>query len=47
MKYIVRGEKEAAYAWVPPGLKDKATGRDFRKEGGTSSPKTRPKPASS
>lgn len=34
MKYIVRGEKEAAYAWVPPGLKDKATGRDFRKEGG-------------
>lgn len=35
MKYIVRGEKEAAYAWVPPGLKDKATGRDFRKEGGS------------
>jgi len=32
--HIIRAEKEPAYAWVPPGLKDKATGRDFREEGG-------------
>lgn len=31
--HIVRGQKEAAYSWVPPGIIDK-TGRDFRAEGG-------------
>lgn len=34
MEHIVRGEKEAAYAWVPPGMKDPVTGKDFRAEGG-------------
>lgn len=34
VKHIVRGRKEAAYAWVPPGMKNPATGQDFRKEGG-------------
>lgn len=32
--YIVRGKKEAAYAWVPPGITDTVTGKDFRAEGG-------------
>lgn len=31
---IVRGQKVPAYAWVPPGLINPATGRDFREEGG-------------
>lgn len=34
VKHIVQGRKEAAYAWVPPGMKNPATGQDFRKEGG-------------
>lgn len=34
MEHIVRGQKQAAYAWVPPGILDKTTGRDFRAEGG-------------
>lgn len=34
MEHIVRGQKEAAYAWVPPGMIDKTTGQDFRTEGG-------------
>ena len=34
VKHIVRGRKEAAYAWVPPGMKNPATGQDFRKEVG-------------
>lgn len=34
MKHIVRGQKEGAYAWVPPGITDTVTGRDFRAEGG-------------
>lgn len=34
VRNIVRGHKEAAYAWVPPGLKNPATGNDFRHEGG-------------
>ena len=34
VKNIVRAHKIAAYAWVPPDLKDPATGRDFREEGG-------------
>lgn len=33
VQYIVRGQKEAAYAWVPPGIMNRATGRDFRAEG--------------
>lgn len=39
--HIIRAEKEPAYAWVPPGLKDKATGRDFGKKGAISSVKIR------
>ena len=35
MENIVRGQKQAAYAWVPPDLLDPATGRDFREEGGS------------
>lgn len=31
---IVHGGKTPAYAFVPPGLTDEATGQDFRKEGG-------------
>ena len=34
VQHIVRGEKQAAYAWVSPGMTDPATGRDFREEGG-------------
>jgi oligopeptide transport system substrate-binding protein len=34
VKNIVRGQKEAAYGWVPFGIVDPATGRDFREEGG-------------
>ncbi len=34
MRHIVRSQKEAAYAWVPPGIRDEATGEDFRREGG-------------
>lgn len=34
MQHVVRGQKEAAYAWVPPGMVDKTTGKDFRAEGG-------------
>lgn len=34
VRYVVRAKKEAAYAWVPPGIIDEATGRDFREEGG-------------
>lgn len=34
VRHVVRAQKEAAYAWVPPGIMDKATGRDFREEGG-------------
>lgn len=34
VRHIVRAQKEPAYAWVPPGLKDDATGQDFREEGG-------------
>lgn len=34
VRHVVRAQKEAAYAWVPPGIPDEATGRDFRKEGG-------------
>ena len=34
IQHIVRGQKEAAYAWVPPGIIDKTTGQDFRLEGG-------------
>lgn len=34
VKNVVRGGKEAAYAWVAPGLIDPATGQDFRQEGG-------------
>lgn len=35
IQHIVRGQKEAAYAWVPPGITDAVTGRDFREEGGS------------
>lgn len=31
---IIKGGKNPAYAWVPPGLKNPATGVDFREEGG-------------
>lgn len=34
VEHIVRARKEAAYAWVPPGITDTATGKDFRAEGG-------------
>lgn len=34
IQHIVRGQKEAAYAWVPPGITDRVTGKDFRAEGG-------------
>ena len=34
VRHVVRAQKEAAYAWVPPGIADEETGRDFRKEGG-------------
>lgn len=34
VRHIIRGQKQAAYAWVPPGLKNPATGKDFREEGG-------------
>lgn len=34
IQHIVRGRKEAAYAWVPPGITDTVTGTDFRKDGG-------------
>lgn len=32
--YVVKGGKQPAYAWVPPGLANPATGKDFRAEGG-------------
>lgn len=31
---IIKGGKKPAYAWVPPGLINPATGKDFRTEGG-------------
>ena len=31
---VVKGDKKPAYAWVPPGLTDPVTGKDFREEGG-------------
>ena len=31
---IIKGGKKPAYAWVPPGLTNPATGKDFRAEGG-------------
>lgn len=31
---VVKGGKQPAYAWVPPGLPNPASGRDFREEGG-------------
>lgn len=34
IEHIVRGEKQAAYAWVPPGIVDPVTGEDFRTAGG-------------
>ncbi len=34
IEHIVRGQKQPAYAWVPPGITDPASGRDFREEGG-------------
>lgn len=34
VRHVVRAQKEAAYAWVPPGIVDEKTGRDFREEGG-------------
>ncbi|MBC8014381.1 MAG: peptide ABC transporter substrate-binding protein [Sporomusaceae bacterium] len=34
VKNVVRGGKQPAYAWVPPGLVNTATGKDFREEGG-------------
>jgi oligopeptide transport system substrate-binding protein len=34
VKNVVKGGKTPAYAWVPPGLTDPATGKDFRAEGG-------------
>lgn len=34
IQYIVRGQKQAAYAWVPPGITDNVTGTDFRAGGG-------------
>ncbi|MDU2063494.1 MAG: peptide ABC transporter substrate-binding protein [Sporomusaceae bacterium] len=34
VNHIIKGGKEPAYAWVPPGLKNPATGQDFRLEGG-------------
>lgn len=33
IRYIVRGQKQAAYAWVPPGIIDEKTGTDFRADG--------------
>ena len=34
VKNVVKGGKQPAYAWVPPGLTNPATSRDFREEGG-------------
>lgn len=31
---VIKGGKEPAYAWVPPGLTDPVTKKDFREEGG-------------
>lgn len=31
---VVKGGKQPAYAWVPPGLRNPVSGRDFREEGG-------------
>ena len=31
---VIKGDKKPAYAWVPPGLTDPVTGKDFREEGG-------------
>ena len=31
---VIKGGKQPAYAWVAPGLINKATGKDFRAEGG-------------
>lgn len=34
VKTVIKGSKQPAYAWVPPGLINTATGKDFREEGG-------------
>jgi oligopeptide transport system substrate-binding protein len=34
VRNVVKGGKYPAYAWVPPGLVNPATGKDFREEGG-------------
>ena len=31
---VIKGGKEPAYAWVPPGLTNPITKQDFRREGG-------------
>ena len=31
---VIKGGKEPAYAWVPPGLTNPVTKQDFRREGG-------------
>lgn len=33
-KNVMKGGKKAAYAFVPPGMTNPATGKDFREEGG-------------
>lgn len=34
VKNVIKGDKTPAYAFVPPGLEDPVTGKDFREEGG-------------
>lgn len=34
VKNVIKGGKQPAYAWVPPGLINPTTGKDFREEGG-------------
>ena len=34
VKNVIKGSKQPAYAWIPPGLINTVTGRDFREEGG-------------
>lgn len=34
VKNVIKGGKKPAYAWVPPGLVNPVTGKDFREEGG-------------
>ncbi len=34
VKNVIKGGKQPAYAWVPPGLFNPASGKDFREEGG-------------